>query len=155
MVAWSVRLAGFLFFRILKTGKDERFNEMRSHFVKFLGFWVFQMLWVWIVSLPVTLSNAPNVTRYPQRDFGTGRDVAGIVLYAVGLVFEAGGDVQKYLFRSRQTRESNRTAVCDSGFFALSRHPNYFGDIIIQWCKFILFFFRLFLSHMTSVYVQS
>ncbi|OAQ99025.1 hypothetical protein LLEC1_02501 [Akanthomyces lecanii] len=138
MIVWSVRLAGFLFFRILKTGKDERFNEMRGSFVKFLGFWVFQMLWVWVVSLPVTLSNAPSVTRYPQRAFGTGRDVAGVVLYAVGLVFEAGSDVQKYLFRARQTRESNRTSVCDSGFFALSRHPNYFGDIIIQWSIFMI-----------------
>ncbi|KAJ4163769.1 hypothetical protein LMH87_005477 [Akanthomyces muscarius] len=138
MIVWSVRLAGFLFFRILKTGKDERFNEMRSNFLKFLGFWVFQMLWVWIVSLPVTLSNAPNVTRYPQKNFGTGRDIAGVILYVIGLVFEAGSDVQKYLFRSRQTRESNRTSVCDSGFFALSRHPNYFGDIIIQWSIFMI-----------------
>ncbi|OAA44669.1 oxidoreductase [Beauveria brongniartii RCEF 3172] len=138
MIAWSVRLAGFLFFRILKTGKDERFNDMRGKFLSFLGFWVFQMLWVWTVSLPVTLLNSPNVTRYPQRPFGTGRDVAGVVLFAVGFVFEAGGDVQKYLWKAKQTRESNRTAVCDSGFFALSRHPNYFGDIIIQWSIFMI-----------------
>jgi steroid 5-alpha reductase family enzyme len=138
MVAWSVRLAGFLFFRILKTGKDERFNDMRGKFLSFLGFWVFQMLWVWTVSLPVTLLNSPNVTRYPQRPFGTARDIAGVVLFAVGFVFEAGSDVQKYLWKAKQTRESNRTAVCDAGFFALSRHPNYFGDIIIQWCT--LFF---------------
>ncbi len=153
MVVWSVRLAGFLFFRILKTGKDERFNEMRGSFAKFLGFWVFQMLWVWIVSLPVTLSNAPNVTRFPQRDFGTGRDIAGVVLYAIGFVFEAGSDVQKYLFRSKQTRESNRTAVCDSGFFALSRHPNYFGDIIIQWGK--VHFFSSFLLLLLCVCANS
>ncbi|XWW92573.1 hypothetical protein V2A60_000498 [Cordyceps javanica] len=138
MIAWSLRLAGFLFFRILKTGKDERFNEMRGKFLSFLGFWVFQMLWVWTVSLPVTLINAPAVARYPQTSFGTGRDIAGVVLFAVGFVFEAGSDVQKYLFRSKQTRESNRTAVCDSGFFALSRHPNYFGDIIIQWAIFMI-----------------
>ncbi|EGX96334.1 hypothetical protein CCM_00990 [Cordyceps militaris CM01] len=139
MMAWSLRLAGFLFFRILKTGKDERFNEMRGKFLSFLGFWVFQMVWVWTVSLPVTLLNAPAVARYPQRAFGTARDVAGVVLFAVGLVMEAASDVQKYLFRARQTRDSNRTAVCDSGFFAVSRHPNYFGDIIIQWSNKALF----------------
>lgn len=133
MIAWSLRLAGFLFFRILKTGKDERFNEMRSKFLSFLGFWAFQMLWVWIVSLPVTLLNSPNVARFPQRDFGTGRDIAGVVMYAVGMVFEAGSDAQRYVFRSRQKKGD----VCDSGFFALSRHPNYFGDIIVQWCKYL------------------
>ncbi|KAF1737400.1 hypothetical protein CRV24_003018 [Beauveria bassiana] len=100
MIAWSVRLAGFLFFRILKTGKDERFNDMRGKFLSFLGFWVFQMLWVWTVSLPVTLLNSPNVTRYPQRPFGTGRDVAGVVLFAVGFVFEAGSDAYKALYAS-------------------------------------------------------
>ncbi|OAA73547.1 hypothetical protein ISF_00448 [Cordyceps fumosorosea ARSEF 2679] len=134
MIAWSLRLAGFLFFRILKTGKDDRFDAMRGRFLSFLGFWVFQMLWVWIVSLPVTLLNAPAVTRYPQKGFGTGRDVAGVVLFAVGFILETGSDLQKYRFRAR----ADRAAVCDSGFFALSRHPNYFGDIIIQWSLFMI-----------------
>jgi len=30
-------LAGFLLFRVLKTGSDTRFDEIRSHLVKFLG----------------------------------------------------------------------------------------------------------------------
>jgi steroid 5-alpha reductase family enzyme len=87
------------------------------------------MLWVWIVSLPVTVLNSPNVTQYPQPAFGTGRDIAGVVLYAIGLTMESVSDVQKYLFRSRQ---SGKSAICDKGFFAWTRHPNYFGEIIIQ-----------------------
>ena len=46
---WSARLGGFLLFRVLKTGSDTRFDEMRSHFFKFAGFWVFQIIWVWVV----------------------------------------------------------------------------------------------------------
>lgn len=122
--------SGFLLFRILKTGTDSRFDDKRDKFFSFLGFWVFQMFWVWTVSLPVTILNSPNVTRYPQPAFGTGRDIAGVILYAIGLIMESVSDVQKYIFRSN--RQGDKGAICDVGFFSVSRHPNYFGEIIIQ-----------------------
>ncbi|KAI9744560.1 MAG: hypothetical protein M1818_002089 [Claussenomyces sp. TS43310] len=129
IMVWGLRLSGFLLFRILKTGKDDRFDDKRDKFFPFLGFWVFQMVWVWTVSLPVTVLNSPNVTQYNQPAFGTGRDIAGVVLYAIGIIIESVSDVQKYLFKANV---KDKTAVCDRGFFAWSRHPNYFGEIIIQ-----------------------
>ncbi|KAH6999861.1 hypothetical protein EDB80DRAFT_725619 [Ilyonectria destructans] len=127
LVAWALRLSGFLLFRILRTGKDDRFDDKRDRFFPFLGFWVFQMFWVWTVSLPVTLLNSPAVTRYPQHRFGTGRDIAGIVMFAIGFVMESVSDVQKYRFR----KTHNGRDVCDKGFFAWSRHPNYFAIYMI------------------------
>lgn len=94
------------------------------------------MVWVWTVSLPVTILNSPNVLRYAQPEFGTGRDIAGVILFVLGFVLESVGDVQKYRFRSD---ESNKGKVCDVGFFNWSRHPNYFGEIIMQFCKSVLF----------------
>ncbi|KAI9850235.1 MAG: hypothetical protein M1838_005961 [Thelocarpon superellum] len=135
IMVWGARLSGFLLFRILKTGKDDRFDDKRNDFFKFLGFWVFQMVWVWVVSLPVTVLNSPNVTQYPQPAFGTGRDIAGVILYAIGLVMESVSDVQKYRFRSDPSKKG---VVCDVGFFAWSRHPNYFGEIIIQFAIFMI-----------------
>ena len=135
IMVWGLRLSAFLLFRILKTGKDDRFDDKRDKFFPFLGFWVFQMLWVWIVSLPVTILNSPNVTQYPQPAFGTGRDIAGVILYAIGITMESVSDVQKYLFKARQ---SDKSAICDKGFFSWTRHPNYFGEIIIQFGKFLL-----------------
>jgi len=44
---WAFRLGIFLLWRVLKRGKDERFDEMREHFFAFLGFWIFQMVWIW------------------------------------------------------------------------------------------------------------
>ncbi|KAG4432092.1 hypothetical protein IFR05_012421 [Cadophora sp. M221] len=129
IMIWGARLSAFLLFRIIKTGKDDRFDDKRDHFFKFLGFWIFQMFWVWTVSLPVTVLNSPNVTQYQQPDFGTGRDIAGVVLWSIGIIMESVSDVQKYLFRARQ---SDKSAICDKGFFNWSRHPNYFGEIIIQ-----------------------
>ncbi|KAE8450628.1 hypothetical protein EG329_005972 [Mollisiaceae sp. DMI_Dod_QoI] len=129
IMIWGLRLSAFLLFRILKTGKDDRFDDKRDKFFPFLGFWVFQMLWVWTVSLPVTVLNSPNVTQYPQPDFGTGRDIAGVVLYSIGIIMESVSDVQKYLFKAKQ---SDKSAICDKGFFSWTRHPNYFGEIIVQ-----------------------
>ncbi|KAL8393602.1 hypothetical protein RB595_003372 [Gaeumannomyces hyphopodioides] len=134
---WGLRLSAFLLFRILKTGKDDRFDDKRDRFFPFLGFWVFQMLWVWLVSLPVTVLNSPAVRAQGQQPpFGsTARDVAGTVLFAVGFVMESVSDVQRYLFRSRN---KDSAAVCDKGFFYFSRHPNYFGEIIIQFGIFTI-----------------
>ena len=129
---WGARLSGFLLFRILKTGKDDRFDGKRDKFFTFLGFWIFQMLWVWTVSLPVTILNSPNVTKFDQPDFGTGSDIAGVILWAIGFLMESVSDVQKYRFKMNHT--GDKGAVCDVGFFAISRHPNYFGEILIQFC---------------------
>ncbi|KAK4692945.1 hypothetical protein P7C71_g4355, partial [Lecanoromycetidae sp. Uapishka_2] len=101
IMIWGARLSGFLLFRIIKTGKDDRFDDKRDKFFSFLGFWVFQMIWVWTVSLPVTILNSPNVTKYPQPRFGTGRDIAGVILFAIGFLMESVSDVQKYIFRSK------------------------------------------------------
>ncbi|KAK7423957.1 hypothetical protein QQX98_000829 [Neonectria punicea] len=134
LIIWALRLSGFLLFRILRTGKDDRFDDKRDKFFPFLGFWVFQMFWVWTVSLPVTLINSPNVTRYPQHSFGTGRDIAGVVMFAVGFIMESLSDVQKHKFR----KTHNGKDVCDKGFFAWSRHPNYFGEILVQFSIYMI-----------------
>ena len=137
IMLWGARLSGFLLFRIIKTGKDDRFDDKRDKFLPFLGFWVFQMLWVWTVSLPVTILNSPNVTKFQQPKFGTGRDIAGVILFAIGFFMESISDIQKYRFRSRP---ENKGKVCDIGLFTWTRHPNYFGEIIMQFCKHLAFF---------------
>ncbi|TKA22889.1 hypothetical protein B0A50_07828 [Salinomyces thailandicus] len=137
IMLWAGRLAGFLLFRILKTGKDDRFDGKRDDFFKFLGFWVFQMLWVWTVSMPVTILNSPNVLQYFQPDFGKATDIIGIIFFAIALFIEAWSDIQKYRFKQTD-RGQQPGAVCNVGFFKYSRHPNYFGEIMIQVSIFII-----------------
>ncbi|KAF2636231.1 oxidoreductase-like protein [Massarina eburnea CBS 473.64] len=135
MMAWAARLSGFLLFRILKTGKDDRFDDKRDKFWSFLGFWVFQMIWVWTCSLPVTILNSPNVTKFRQPRFSTACDIVGIIMYFIGLIMESVSDVQKFRFRSTHGSDG---AVCDVGFFAWTRHPNYFGEMLIQFGIFTI-----------------
>ncbi|KIX10307.1 uncharacterized protein Z518_01389 [Rhinocladiella mackenziei CBS 650.93] len=136
LILWAFRLSGFLLFRILKTGTDTRFDDKRDKFFPFLGFWVFQMLWVYTVSLPVSILNSPSVTsKYSAPPFGTAADIVGTVMWAIGFMIEAVSDVQKYRFRSNS---ANKGRTCDVGLFAWSRHPNYFGEMLLQFGIFTL-----------------
>lgn len=132
LALWAFRLSGFLLFRILKTGTDTRFDDKRDKFLPFLGFWVFQMFWVWLVSLPVTILNSPNVSlKYPHPSFGKGADVVGIILWVAGFAMESISDLQKYRFKAN-VQSTDKDAVCSTGLFAWSRHPNYFGEMLVQ-----------------------
>ncbi|KAA1474998.1 DUF1295-domain-containing protein [Dentipellis sp. KUC8613] len=139
VMVWATRLAGFLLFRVLKTGSDKRFDDIRSHFFKFLGFWVGQIVWVWVVSLPVTILNSPAVSdpRYggSNPNFGTSRDIAGIVLWALGWAVESVADAQKFYYKSTNPPKNRPITY---GLWAWSRHPPYFGEIMCWWGIWIL-----------------
>ncbi|KXN81515.1 hypothetical protein AN958_04452 [Leucoagaricus sp. SymC.cos] len=135
VMVWAVRIAAFLLFRVLKMGRDVRFDDIRSHFFKFLGFWVGQIIWVWTVSMPVVILNSPAVSdRRIGGDnprFGTGRDVAGIIIWTLGIVIEATADQQKYIYKSRRMIPKGEPA--NRGLWAWSRHPPYFGEMLCWW----------------------
>ncbi|KAI5366617.1 hypothetical protein Slin15195_G081350 [Septoria linicola] len=136
LMLWAARLSGFLLFRILKTGKDDRFDDKRDNFFKFLGFWVFQMFWVWTVSMPVTILNSPNVLQYAQPSFGKATDIFAIIWFLLHFGLEALSDIQKYRFKQGPGKQPG--AVCNVGFFKFSRHPNYFGEIMVQVSIYII-----------------
>ncbi|KAJ7173858.1 DUF1295-domain-containing protein [Mycena filopes] len=140
VMVWAVRIAGFLLFRVLKTGHDGRFDEIRKHFFRFLGFWIAQILWVWIVSLPLVILNSPAVSDVAHGGsnppFGTSRDIAGLVLWTLGFFIESIADMQKYLYKSSKTAPKDKPI--NIGLWAWSRHPPYFGEMMCWWGIWIL-----------------
>ncbi|MBW0516140.1 hypothetical protein O181_055855 [Austropuccinia psidii MF-1] len=133
VIVWAIRLAGFLLFRVLKRGQDNRFDEMRSNFFKFGGFWTFQLIWVWIVSFPVIVLNSPNISGKPNhKPFESATDILGLIFFSSGFLIEALADVQKYTWKSK-SKSNNKLPVCQTGFWKLSRHPNYFAEILLWW----------------------
>lgn len=136
LIIWGARLSGFLLFRIIKTGKDDRFDDKRGSIVKFGGFWTFQTIWVWTGSMPVVVLNSPAVQGYLPQRHGLGAcEGVGIAMWIIGIVCESVSDVQKYRFRSNP---ANKGATCDIGFFSWSRHPNYFGEMTLQFGIFLV-----------------
>jgi steroid 5-alpha reductase family enzyme len=128
---WAVRLGAYLLYRVLRRGKDERFDEIRDSFFKFLFFWIFQMLWVWIVSLPVIYLNSIDV----DPEFGTAADVVGLVLWIIGFLVEVEADRSKDAFNRDP---ANKGKFLASSVWAWSRHPNYFGEIVIWLGVFLM-----------------
>jgi len=126
---WALRLGIYLLQRIRKIGKDKRFDGRRENFWSFLGFWLLQGVTVWIVMLPSNLffTNEPkNISVL---------SVVGIVVWLVGLAIETIADYQKYSFINDI---KNKGKWIDIGIWKYSRHPNYFGEIML-WFGVYLF----------------
>ena len=101
-------LAGYLFYRVLKRGHDARFDEMRSNFWAFLGFWVFQMLWAWGVSLPVLFINSDGAN--PAMG---GWDWAGLALFVIGFFFEVRAGLQWWRRGQKCGRQGGQSIEID------------------------------------------
>jgi steroid 5-alpha reductase family enzyme len=128
---WGLRLAGYLAWRNLGHGEDRRYQRMRRHHGSW--FWLISLVTVFalqgllmlVVSLPVSLAASA------ERPEGLGAlTLAGVALWLVGFVFEAGGDLQLARFKADPANEGQ---VMDQGFWRYTRHPNYFGDFCVWW----------------------
>jgi len=129
VVAWAARLGAYLLRRIIKIGKDARFDDKRGEFLKFLGFWVLQAIVVWVVMLPVTVFLSLPSVRGPEA-----LSAFGALLWALGFGIEAASDAQKYAFRNDP---ANAKRWIETGLWKYSRHPNYFGETLLWWGLFI------------------
>lgn len=127
-------LALFLLYRVLRRGKDDRFDAVRENFFPFLAFWIFQMVWAFGVSLPVIFVAAEPDPPSGQA-LGLGPyEWAGFTMWAIGFLVQVAADLQKDSFRANP---ANKGKVCDVGVWRYSRHPNFFGEIFLWWGIFV------------------
>lgn len=122
VIVWAGRLGTFLFRRVRRAGKDVRFDSIKQSLPDFLMTWTLQGLWV-----SLTLAAALGAV----SGGAGGLDVFAIVglgVWAIGFGIEATADRQKGRFRADPT---NKGRFINSGLWALSRHPNYFGEIVL------------------------
>lgn len=122
---WGLRLALYLFARVLKEGKDARFDGTRENVFKFALFWIAQMVTVWTISIPFTLMSSRPIS--PALGW---QDGLGIALFVIGFVIETVSDAQKFHFKNSP---GNRSKMCTIGLWRYSRHPNYFGESLVWW----------------------
>jgi steroid 5-alpha reductase family enzyme len=129
VVLWAVRLGTYLFRRILRMKVDHRFDGMRDKPLRFARFWVLQALAVAVIMLPVSYL----LDRNDAPGFGAWA-VAGIVVWTAGFVIETAADAQKSAFKADDV---NRGQFITTGLWRYSRHPNYFGEILVWWGVFL------------------
>jgi steroid 5-alpha reductase family enzyme len=123
VVVWAARLGTFLFRRVRRAGKDARFDEIKPSFLRFLNTWTLQGLWV-TFTLAAALAAITTTTRKELDLFAA----IGFLVWVFGFSFEATADTQKSRFRADP---KNKGRFIQTGLWAWSRHPNYFGEIVL------------------------
>ena len=123
VVLWAVRLGSFLFLRIKKDGEDKRFRAIKPSFTRFFMTWTLQGTWVSMCLLCVltAISSASGIV--VNLLF-----CIGLFLFVLGFGLEIVADSQKSKFRGDP---KNKDLFITTGLWALSRHPNYLGELTL------------------------
>jgi steroid 5-alpha reductase family enzyme len=134
--AWGLRLCIYLSRRNWGKGEDPRYGTWREKsgerfwFVSLFKVFVLQALFMWIISLVVQIGQMA-----PAPAGLNWLDGVGAIIWIIGFFFETVGDWQLARFKSDP---STRGKVLDSGLWAYTRHPNYFGEFLIWWGLFLI-----------------
>ena len=123
VLIWTFRLGFYLFRRILRTGKDKRFNEIKKSASRFFLAWTLQGLWVSFTAAAALAA----ITHEKTVELGI-VSIIGICVWVIGFSFEVIADLQKSKFAQNP---ANRDKFITVGLWSVSRHPNYFGEIVI------------------------
>lgn len=135
---WGLRLGAYIGLRN-RGGEDRRYARLRQHIsdqgknyalYSLRAVFGMQGLFMWICTWPLIVAVVTPSTRAIGALGGV-----GLGLWAMGLIMETLADAQMSRFRAQRTEPG---AVMDRGLWRYSRHPNYFGEMLVQWGLFLL-----------------
>lgn len=146
VLLWGMRLSHHIMTRKMGKGEDFRYKHWRQTWKWFtlrsyLQVFLLQGFFMLIISAPVWYIN-----------FNSGNplgiwDSLGLLVFGIGFFFEAGGDYQLTRFTADP---ANRGKILTTGLWALTRHPNYFGEILV-WTGIAFYAINLPLGWMTLI----
>ncbi len=119
---WGLRLSGHIYKRNQKQIEDARYEVFRQN--AYLKVFMLQGLLMLFVATPVIWINL-----HPVSEFGF-FGALGLLVWVTGFLFESIADHQ--LARFKQDPK-NRGYMIQTGLWAYSRHPNYFGEVLLWW----------------------
>jgi steroid 5-alpha reductase family enzyme len=127
---WGVRLAYHIFIRSRGKGEDFRYAQWRKDWGKnaaikaFFKVFMLQGIIMLIIAYPimVVFSSIDNHLAIIN--------IAGLFIFLIGLLFEGIGDYQLYCFKRNPL---NKGKIITSGLWKYTRHPNYFGEVVLWW----------------------
>jgi steroid 5-alpha reductase family enzyme len=132
---WGMRLSVYLIIRKKQQkGEDWRYKNWREEWGStvvlrsLLQVFLLQGLFMWVVSLPLQLVAHFNLT------YTLPLLLVGGIIFLFGWCYESIADLQ--LFRFKQD-PANKGKILHGGLWKYSRHPNYFGEIVLWWGLFV------------------
>ena len=129
----GLRLSIYLARRIIGEEEDARYQAIRKAWAgknipfRFLAFYLTQAVLASLLAIPVLLMAANTAETFQPLE------IAAALIFLLGFVLEAVADAQLAAFK----RLASRQAVCDSGLWRYSRHPNYFGEWLMWLAWFV------------------
>jgi steroid 5-alpha reductase family enzyme len=134
ILVWGIRLSAHIGYRNKGRPEDFRYQNFRKKWGRhqtlgaFLQVFVLQGFIMWWVLMPVYVAaSAPPV--FPEG-WKFIFEIVGLILFAVGFLFEALGDYQLWVFKRKP---ENAGKIMTTGLWKYTRHPNYFGEAVVWW----------------------
>lgn len=132
--AWSLRLAGYLYWRVMGHPEDGRYVELKRRWGprvnrRMFVFFQLQALLVVALSAPLLVAASNPAPGFHPLEW------AAAGLFAMALGGEAVADAQLARFKARGGGVGR---VCDVGLWRYSRHPNYFFEWFV-WVSYFAF----------------
>lgn len=135
VVLWGLRLAVYIAARRKGRGEDWRYAKWRREWGKnflwrsYLQIFVLQGLLMMLVASSLILINSST------RPGLVWLDGLGGIVWCIGFAFETAADIQMYRFKADP---GHKGRILTRGVWSLSRHPNYFGEVLIWWGFFLI-----------------
>jgi steroid 5-alpha reductase family enzyme len=134
---WGLRLMIYIFRRNMGKGEDFRYAKWRRDWGKwfvprsYLQVFMIQGLFMLIIAWPIILTNS-------SLPSGLGwLDCVGAGIWLIGFFFEGVGDLQLVRFKKYPL---NKGKIMTEGLWRLTRHPNYFGEVVMWWGIYLIAF---------------
>lgn len=135
-IVWAFRLGLYLFYRILITGEDSRFLNLKTPRIKMFIPFFGQIIWLCVLLLPIinilrdkSAIVTKDDTKCDTIDVNKILRFIGYSLWLLGFTIEIMADFQKKIFIDKGLKMSE--GFISSGLWSISRHPNYLGEIIL------------------------
>lgn len=132
---WGLRLAWHIYTRNKGKTEDYRYLAWRNEWGKwfyirsYFQVYILQGLLLFMIVSPVLIINRYSVSGLSYLDF------FGVLVWILGFCFESVGDAQLARFIKDP---ANKGKLMQSGLWAYSRHPNYFGEVTQWWGLWIV-----------------
>ena len=134
---WGLRLSLYIFQRNHEKPEDFRYAKWREEagpawwWRSFFKVFVLQGVLMWIIAIPLLATQTSSASDSALACY----DLIATIIWLTGFAFEAGGDYQLARFKADPT---NKGKLLTTGFWSVTRHPNYWGDAAQWWAFYLL-----------------
>jgi steroid 5-alpha reductase family enzyme len=133
---WGIRLSSHIGQRNHGKPEDKRYVAMRAKIKppyvlikSYVNIFLLQALFMFIISLVLVFNVMSGLTN-PVEPMMLIPIILGVLVWLGGYFFQSVGDRQLAIFVAKP---ENKGKLMTEGLWAYTRHPNYFGEVLMWW----------------------